>query len=86
LFAEIKTAWKKVIHMIGAVGGILSAYAGVYLCDNILGLQALLITIVASLLVYIFKDKNNIVWSDEIICFIVVIISLILISNFHGSI
>ena len=68
-FSRIKVKRKFIVHMVGAIGGILSCYIGVLVMDLKLGLVAGGCIIIQSLACYIYGRKEHYIWNIEIACF-----------------
>jgi hypothetical protein len=81
IFTHIKTKWKFIIHMIGAIGGILTCFTGIMLMDSTLGLVIGCLIIIETLLVYLFGNKKHFIWNLEIICFSDLMSALLLMIN-----
>ena len=79
-FCHIKTKWKYHIHMVGAIGGILTCFAGIMWMSSTLGLVVGGLIIVEALLCYLFVDKKHFIWNVEIISFANLMGSLLLLN------
>lgn len=68
-FSSILIKRRYIVHMIGAIGGIISCYIGVLVADLTTGIIAGIGIIIQSLLCYIFAKKEHFIWNLEIACF-----------------
>lgn len=69
IFTRIKVRWKYYIHMVGAIGGIISCAIGVVLLNFNTGIISIISILFITLLTFIFGEKKHILWNIEVICF-----------------
>lgn len=81
IFSRIQIKWVFMIHMIGAIGGIIACYIGIAIINLNIGIIAFLLILVGVILSFIFGNRKNIIWDIEVICFSVLMGSLLYINN-----
>jgi hypothetical protein len=73
IFTRIKVKWKKIIHLIGAIGGIVFAYIGLIYYYN-LWIESIIVLNVCIL--FIFIDRKNIIWWSELVSMLNILVAL----------
>jgi hypothetical protein len=81
IFTRIKVKWKYVIHMIGAIGGIISCFVAVMMCDLKLGVITCFASILGFMLAFFFGKKEHMIWNVEVVCFATLMSSLLYLNN-----
>lgn len=81
IFTHIKVKWKFKIHMIGAIGGILSCAIGILMLNLNVGLIASGSILLGSLLLLLLGNKKHIIWNIEVICFASLMSALLYLNN-----
>jgi hypothetical protein len=82
IFSRIQNKKKFIIHLTGAIGGIISCNIALMLEDFKMGLYSTTIVLVGIILVLLFGNRKHLIWNIEIICFSVLIIALRIIIEF----
>jgi hypothetical protein len=82
IFSRIQTKWKFIIHMVGAIGGILGCYIGITLLNFNLGLIVGGFILIETLILYLIGNKEHMIWNIEVICFANLMSTLLLMNNY----
>ena len=75
-FSRIKVKRKFIVHMIGAIGGILTCFIGILIMNQTLGFIAGIGIMSQSTACYLWGKKEHIIWNIEIACFVFLMSSL----------